>query len=124
MIKGSGYGKKIGFPTINLSRRNFLGIKKKPAFGVYAGQVILSRKPHSRASSLRGKKYKAGIVIGPLDKQNLPKIEAHLIRFNGDAYGQKAIFEINEFIRKFKKFKSEKNLMAQIKKDLKICSRV
>jgi len=113
VIKGNGYGKKIGFPTINLSRRNFLRIKKKPAFGVYAGQVILSRK-----------KYRAGIVIGPLDKQNLPKIEAHLIKFNSNAYGQKAIFEISKFIRKFKKFKNKKNLIVQIKKDLKICSRV
>jgi riboflavin kinase / FMN adenylyltransferase len=110
VIRGDGYGKKIGFPTINLDRRNFLGMEKKLGFGVYAGVV-----------SLGSKKYKAGIVIGPLDKKGLPKIEAHLLGFRGDAYGKKAIFEIKGFLRKFKKFKTQAELVIQIKKDLEKC---
>ena len=73
---------------------------------------------------MKKKKYKAGIIIGPLDKKGLPKIEAHLISFKGNAYGKKAILEIKNFLRKFKKFKTEKKLINQIKKDLMVCSRV
>lgn len=111
VIKGESYGKKIGFPTINLDRRFFLKMKVKPVFGIYYGKVDLS-----------GKNYKAGIVIGPLDKKGLPKIEANLIGYKGDAYGKLAILEIRKFIRKFKKFKTEKELIEQIEKDIKICS--
>jgi len=110
VIKGDGYGKKIGYPTINLSRRNFLKMKMKPAFGVYAGEVKLS-----------GKTFRAGIVIGPLDKGGKPKVEAHLINYRGRPYGVKVVFEIKKFIRRFKKFKSEKELIKQIEKDLKVC---
>ena len=110
VIKGDGYGKKIGYPTINISRRFFLKLKKKPDFGVYAGRVFLGRKL-----------YKAGIVIGPKDKKGLPKVEAHLISFEGNAVGKKAIFEVGKFIRKFKKFKTEEELVRQIGKDLKKC---
>ena len=110
IIRGSKYGQKIGFPTVNLDRRNFLGMKEKPAFGVYAGSVILNKG-----------KYKAGIVIGPLDKKGLPKIEAHLVGFKGNLYGKKVVLKVGKFIRKFKKFKTEKELIIQIKKDLKKC---
>lgn len=113
VIKGNGYGKKIGFPTINLNRKSFLAMEDKPAFGVYAGRVTLNKK-----------KYKVGIIIGPLDEKKLPKIEAHLINFRGNAYGKTVTFEIKKFLRKFKKFKREEELIAQIEKDLKICSRV
>ncbi len=108
VIKGDGYGKEIGFPTINIDRKNFLNLKQRPVFGVYAGQVKLS-----------GKIYKAGIIIGPLDKRRLPKVEAHLVGYKGNAHGKKAIFEIKKFLRKFEKFKTDKELIAQIKKDLK-----
>ena len=110
VIKGDGYGRKIGYPTINLDRKYFLRMKEKIPFGVYSGVV-----------SLKNKKYKAGIIIGPLDKKNLPKIEAHLIGFKRNIYGEKVTLEINKFIRKFKKFKTEKELIVQIKKDLKKC---
>ncbi|MDD5721412.1 MAG: riboflavin kinase [Candidatus Pacebacteria bacterium] len=115
VIKGDQYGRKIGFPTINLDRKNFMRLEKKPVFGVYAGKVSLM-------SNTRCLTYQAGIVIGPLDKKGLPKIEAHLLGYNGNAYDKKVILEMNKFIRKFKKFKTEKELIIQIEKDLNICS--
>lgn len=110
VIRGDNYGKKIGFPTINIDRRNFLQLKAKPKFGVYAGIVYLS-----------GKTYKSGIVIGPLDKRNLPKLEAHLIGYKGNAYGGKVAFELKKFLREYKNFKTEEELKIQIKKDLLQC---
>ena len=124
VIKGDGYGKKLGYPTINLSRRFFSKMKKKPKFGVYAGRVFLRKKPTSKSSLLPGKLYQAAIVIGPKDKRGLPKIEAHLIGFKGNAYGKRAIFEVGKFIRKYKKFKTEKELIKQIEQDLKKCTKV
>ncbi len=110
VIKGDGYGRKIGYPTLNLDRRNFLKLKDKPKFGVYAGEVVLENK-----------KYKSGIIIGPLDKKGLPKLEAHMIEFKGNAYGRSVVVEIEKFIRNFKKFKTEEDLIKQIQKDLKKC---
>jgi riboflavin kinase / FMN adenylyltransferase len=107
VIKGDGYGRKIGYPTINLDRRSFLKMKQKPAFGVYAGGLVLGKRY-----------YKAGVVIGPLDKRGLPKIEAHLMGYTGNACGESVVLEINKFIRKFKKFKTEQELIAQIGRDL------
>lgn len=110
VIKGDGYGKKIGYPTINIDRRNFLSLKNRPDFGVYAGEV-----------ELENKKYRAGIIIGPLDKKNKPKVEAHLLDYKGNAYGKKATLILKKFIREFKHFNREEELIAQIGKDLNKC---
>ncbi len=110
VIHGDGYGIKLGFPTANLDRIEFLKLKKRPRLGVYAGKFILN-----------GKKYRAGIVIGPIDKRGLPKIESHLIGFKGNIYGKKATVQIEKFLRVFKKFKTKEELLAQIRKDLKMC---
>ncbi|MES3031667.1 MAG: riboflavin kinase [Patescibacteria group bacterium] len=107
VIKGDGYGRKLGFPTVNLdpvAREQRGGDNLKA--GVYAGEAVLN-----------GKKYRAGIVIGPA-----AKIEAHLIGYAGDAYGQEVALELQKFIREYKKFDTEEELINQIEKDIKICS--
>lgn len=110
VIKGQGYGRKIGFPTANIDRREFLNLKKKPKLGVYSGYVFL-----------KNKKYRAGIIIGPIDKKGFPKLEAHIISFKKNIYGKKITIKLNKFIRKYRKFKSEKELIIQIGKDLRKC---
>ncbi len=101
VVKGAGYGRKIGYPTINLKVLPPSELKE----GVYAGTGVLD-----------GKEYRAGIVVGPGEK-----IEAHLIGYSGDAYGLEISLEIKNFLREFKKFDTEEELITQIKEDLKYC---
>ena len=103
VIKGDGYGKKLGFPTVNLK----INTEVKPMYkeGVYTGSALLD-----------GVTYRAGIVVGPHDK-----IEAHLIGYNGNAYGEDVILEAEKFLREYKKFDTEEELINQIKKDIEQC---
>ncbi len=105
VIHGDGYGKKLGFPTVNLETetlRHAQGKQEIP-LGIYAGLAFLE-----------GKVYKAGIVIGPMGK-----IEAHLIGYDGDAYDKEVTLTTNKFLREYKNFATEQELINQIKEDIK-----
>jgi riboflavin kinase/FMN adenylyltransferase len=103
VVRGDGYGRKLGFPTVNLEVTQ--GNPVEIDAGVYAGEAILENK-----------KYRAGIVISPEGK-----VEAHLIGYEGDAYGKIVMLEINKFLREYKTFETEEELINQIKKDISLC---
>lgn len=120
VTKGEQIGRTLGFPTANLDRRSFSRRKLKIKLGIYGGSAELKTKNFTHSASLgqKVKIYSAAIVIGPLDKRGLPKIEAHLLNFQGNLYGKKLKINLNKYIRPFKKFKSEAELKRQIKKDI------
>ncbi len=108
VIRGEGYGRKLGFPTANVDRRQYVRDGLKIKLGIYAGVV--------QAIGLPTKK--AAIVIGPTDHRGLPKLEAHLIGFKGNLYGEKISIILGKYLRPFKKFKNEEELIKQIKRDI------
>lgn len=112
VVMGDGYGKKIGFPTANLDRKQFVGLKKKPKLGVWAGSARITNY------ELRITSYNAGIVVGPVDKKGLPKVEAHLIGYKGNLYGKKIELKLIKYLRPFKKYKGEEDLKRQIAVDI------
>lgn len=109
VVRGSGYGRKLGFPTANLDRKQYAKDKMGLPLGIYAGVVYLHHL---------GKIRKAAVVIGPVDKKRLPKIETHILGFKGRLYGRKLTLYLFKFLRPFQVFKTEKLLVAQIKKDV------
>ncbi len=108
IIKGQGIGRKINFPTVNLSiAEDFKLIPKK---GVY-----IVRAHFNEASNF-------GIMnIGfrPTVGGKGQTIEIHLLDFYGDLYGSKIQVEVLTRLRDEKKFESIEDLAAQISRDEK-----
>lgn len=105
VLKGRGIGHKIGFATANLIPPSELVDIPN---GVYAGWTIVNNK-----------KYKAMINIGtaPTLKDCAKTIEAHILNFDKDIYGQKIEVGFIKKIRDERKFESKDELISQIKLD-------
>ena len=107
VVKGKGFGRTLGFPTINL----VIDEKKQlPMPGVYAGKVLLSDN----------REYKVAISL--LDRDGHLELEAFLIDFSGDLYGQKVKLSFSKFLRPSQKFASFEELKAQIALDVQSVS--
>ena len=106
VVPGDGRGKHIGIPTANLEVWDELVL---PANGVYAAQAALD-------SEL----YPAAVNIGfrPTVNGHSLNIEAHLLDFEGDIYGQKLAIDFLSRIRDEQKFPSLEALVSQINKDI------
>lgn len=105
VVKGQQRGQKLGFPTANLE-----GIETVlPANGVYAGRARVGEQD-----------WPAALNIGanPTFGEDARKIEAHLIGFDGDLYGQKLGVEFIERLRETRPFGSVQELVAQLQKDV------
>jgi len=106
VFKGRGVGRKIGFPTANISTFDYV----TPAEGVYAAWAVFENKI-----------YPAAVNIGlrpTVVKARKPVVEAHIINFNKDILGKTIKVIFLERIRKEKKFSSLPLLRKAIQKDL------
>ena len=104
VVSGRKVGAKIGFPTANLQ----VDADKLLVEGVYGGIVTLN-----------GNAYKCIVNIGskPTFGVDSATVEAHLIDFNGDLYGQVLKVSLTKFLRNISKFASSSELVRQLQTD-------
>jgi riboflavin kinase / FMN adenylyltransferase len=102
VVTGDARGGTLGFPTANLDVRPELLVPKN---GIYAGAAGESR---------------AAVSIGtnPHYGGSERRVEAFLLDFSGDLYGQRLIVELWERLRDEQSFESEQALIEQIELDV------
>lgn len=108
VIHGDARGRTINVPTANIE---YSHEKMIPANGIYACWAYL-----------RGNKYQAAINIGvnptfTPDKQ-IPNVEAHILDFKDEIYGEDVKLEFVARLRNEMRFDSVAPLLEQIWKDI------
>jgi riboflavin kinase/FMN adenylyltransferase len=102
VVSGDQRGGTLGFPTANLAVEPHLLV---PAYGIYAGAALGGRAAIS-------------IGVNPHYGGSERRIEAFLLDFEGDLYGQELRIELWERLRDERSFESEEELISQIALDV------
>lgn len=106
VIHGRGDGKGLGFQTANLS---IPSNEMVLCDGVYGGYAIVD-----------GKRYKTAISLGvpPTFEDASDNVEAHILDFDDDIYGQQIELQFIEYIRPLIKFDDVNDLIATVNSNI------
>jgi riboflavin kinase/FMN adenylyltransferase len=107
VVGGDRRGKRLGFPTANL---DIPPGQLLPPKGVYAGAAL----GHRAAISIGVNPHYGGTTL---------RVEAHLLDFDGDLYGQRLVLELWERLRDERAFANEAELIAAIAADVEAARR-
>ncbi|HUF00501.1 MAG TPA: bifunctional riboflavin kinase/FAD synthetase [Anaerolineales bacterium] len=114
VIRGDGRGRTIDVPTANIA---YPGEKMIPAMGIYACWAYLNDKRYRAATNIG-----TNPTFTP-DKQT-PNVEAHLLDFRQEIYGEDVRLEFVARLRNELKFDSVEDLLEQIWKDVDETKRI
>lgn len=108
VIRGQQLGRKLGYPTVNLSLR---APQLVPGDGIYAGKLL-----HPRTGNV----YTAAISVGvrPTVDGTKRTIEAYLLGFSGSLYGEEVHLAFFYRLRDEQRFESLHALKAQMERDV------
>lgn len=108
VVRGAGRGSGLGFPTANIETEKKMLL---PGDGIYATWVDFDNK-----------RYMASTSIGtrPTFDETERTIEAHLLDFSTDIYGQLIRLEFIKLLRDEEKYDTVDELLVQIAKDVEI----
>jgi riboflavin kinase / FMN adenylyltransferase len=102
VVRGDGRGRELGFPTANLDVPAELLV---PPDGVYAGWT-------------RDRRAAVSIGTNPHFDGVERRVEAHLLDFDGDLYGERLVVELWTPLREQRSFDSLEGLVAAIGADI------
>lgn len=106
VIRGSGRGKILGYPTANIipSRHKLI-----PAHGVYAGFVYFGKKK---------KKCVVNIGARPTFIKDGIAVEVHILNFKGSLLGKDLKISLHKRLREEIQFSDVEELKKQIRRDI------
>ena len=107
IVEGDRFGRQLGFPTANLETTGLV----LPPNGVYAARAAIGDKTHHAVLN---------IGYRPTLQHPAPEIrvEAHLLDFTGEIYGEEMELTLADKLRDEVKFGSPGELKAQIARDV------
>jgi riboflavin kinase/FMN adenylyltransferase len=113
VVRGDSVGRKFGFPTANLDSTG----RALPPNGVYAVHAYV-----------RGARHRAVLNIGLrptiASPTPQPRVEAHLLNFDANIYGEEMELTFVQKLRDEQRFPSIEALRAQIQRDIENAQRV
>jgi len=107
VIRGKARGRSLGFPTANLAADQEI----RPANGVYAARARVGGELIDAAVSIG--------IVPTFDNGNDVTVEAYLLDFDGDLYGETISLEFIKRLRPERRFDGPEALIAQITEDVK-----
>ncbi|TCP58875.1 riboflavin kinase/FMN adenylyltransferase [Tumebacillus sp. BK434] len=108
VVHGEKRGRLLGFPTANIEPNDPYSLPKN---GVYLVRVLVQNAWYAGVLNIGTK---------PTFHDNHRRtLEAHLLNFEGDLYGQNVRLQLLDFLRDEKKFFSVDELIAQIRSDVR-----
>jgi riboflavin kinase/FMN adenylyltransferase len=109
VVQGDQRGRTIGFPTANVT---LLDDMARPANGVYACWYVAPD----------GVRHPAAVNVGVrptfYESADAAVLEAHLLDFDGDLYGQEARVQFHHFLRSERRFAGIDELRDQLGIDI------
>ena len=107
VIEGERQGRELGFPTANLDTDGLV----LPPNGVYAAHARLGQEAHRAVLNI-------GLRPTLAKPEPTLQVEAHLLDFDGELYGQVMEMEFVGQLRDEQRFDSTDELAAQISRDI------
>src|SRR5437879_3755650 len=108
VMRGDNLGKKIGFPTANLSAHS----EQFPPNGVYLAEAWIRGVSYHGVINLG---YRPTVSSGKSERV----LEIHLLDFNRDIYGEDVEVRFVSYLRPERKFDSLEALVQQIELDVR-----
>jgi riboflavin kinase/FMN adenylyltransferase len=102
VVEGDRRGRLLGFPTANLALAPGQALPPK---GIYVGEAL-------------GRRAAVSIGVNPHYGGTTLRVEAHLLDFDGDLYGERLVLELWERLRDERAFAGEAELVDAIAADV------
>jgi len=107
VVAGAHRGAGLGFPTANIA----IGLDRVlPAFGVYVTRAFIRENEYLSCTNIG--------VRPTFDAEPRPTVEAFILDFDGDIYGQDIRIELLHRLRDELKFDSVDDLVTQMHRDI------
>lgn len=106
VVRGDRRGQELGFPTANLLHGRYAAV---PGDGIYAAWCMR-----------RGEAHMAAVSIGtnPTFSGRERRVEAYLLDFQGDLYGERVALDFTAHLREQRTYPAVEPLLAQIRQDV------